>query len=98
MSSSSDSDEDIIIALACEEIEQQTPKIWIHDINLKRETYGEFYHLFPDLVADDVKFFKYFRMSLIKFNEIVQLLNLQKQVTNYRKPIPPEERLAVTLK
>ncbi|KAJ8946641.1 hypothetical protein NQ314_008813 [Rhamnusium bicolor] len=97
MSSSSDSQEDVMIALACNEIEKRTPRFWIHEINLKRETYGEFYHLFPDLLADKENFFKYFRMSSEKFYELVHLLNLKKQDTNFRKAIPPEESLAVTL-
>lgn len=99
MTSSEDSDEEnIMIALACHEIEKTKRRFWIHDINLKREIYGEFYHLFPDLLADNEKFFKYFRMSSEKFYELLQLLPLRKQNTNFRKAISPEERLAVTLK
>lgn len=97
-SSSSESDEDVMIALACEDMERKKPRFWIHNINLKRETYGEFYHLFPDLLGDDEKFFKYFRLSSAKFYELIHLLPLRKQDTNYRKAVSPEERLAVTLK
>nr|CAI5856549.1 unnamed protein product [Callosobruchus analis] len=99
-SDSSDSDEDMMIALACSEIEREMrrPRFWVHNINFKREVYGEFYHLFPDLLGDEEKFFKYLRMSSKKFYELLHLLPLQKQNTNFRKAISPEERLAVTLK
>nr|CAI5822809.1 unnamed protein product [Callosobruchus analis] len=68
-SDSSDSDEDMMIALACSEIEREMrrPRFWVHNINFKREVYGEFYHLFPDLLGDEEKFFKYFRMSVRSF-------------------------------
>jgi hypothetical protein len=45
MESSSD-EEDVIIAVACHELEMRTPRFWVHDINRKRITYGEFHHLF----------------------------------------------------
>lgn len=96
--SSSDSEEDIMIALACGEIQKRTPRFWIHEINLRRENFGEFHHLFPDLLGDAEKFFKYFRMSSRKFYELVELLPIKKQNTNFRKAISPEERLAITLK
>ena len=99
-SDSSDSDEDIMVALACDEIDRELrrPRFWVHNINLKRQACGEFHHLFPDLLADEEKFFKYFRLSAGKFYELVQILPLQKQDTNCRRAISPEERLAVTLK
>lgn len=60
--------------------------------------WGEYFHLFPDLLNDEKKFFKYFRMSADKFFELVELLLLEKKDTNYRKSVSPAERLAVTLK
>lgn len=102
MSSSSDSEEElIVVAAVCAEAEREERarrRFWVHEINLKRETYGEFHHLFPDLLADDEKFFKYFRMSSVKFYELLKMLPIRKQNTNFRKAISPEERLAVTLK
>lgn len=47
---SSSSEEDIMIALACHEIENHSSqRFWVHDINLKRGKLGEFHHLFSDL-------------------------------------------------
>lgn len=83
-SSSNSSEEDIMIALACDEIEKPPRRIWVHDIHLKQEVYGEFYHLFPDLLKDDENFFKYFRMSSVNFYELVHILPLKMQDTNFR--------------
>lgn len=97
--SSSSEEEILVLAAACaEEDEERSRRYWIHEINRKREVHGEFHHLFPDLLADDEKFFKYFRMSTAKFHELLNMLQLRKQNTNFRKAISPEERLAVTLK
>ncbi|XP_068082039.1 uncharacterized protein [Anabrus simplex] len=99
MSSSSSEDGEIIaIALACEEEERKERRFWIHEINLKREQCGEYNLLLPDLLRDEDKFFKYFRMSSLKFFELLSDLPLQKMESNFRKPISPGERLAVTMK
>ena len=73
---------------------------WVHPINVKRDTYGEFHHLFADLKKDEERFRTYFRMSSETFHLILNLvyLDIEKQETNYRKPIPPDERLALTLR
>lgn len=99
----SSSDEDIVLALLLadeeEELQQNRRQIWTHPINLRRPELGEFNTLFPDLLNDEQRFFKFFRMSANKFFELVNTLpGLQKQETNYRKSISPMERLAVTLK
>lgn len=73
---------------------------WVHPINVKRETCGEFHLLFPDLKQDEQRFQSYFRMLPQTFYAILDLItvDLQKQETNYRKPVSPEERLALTLR
>lgn len=48
MTSSSSSEEDFVIACAVAEDEEdmnRKRKHWNHNINLKREIYGEFHHL-----------------------------------------------------
>lgn len=72
-------------ASACNGIEKQKPRYWIHPTILKREIYGEFYHLFPDLLEDGEKLFKYFRMSSTKFYELILPLLFKKQDTNLVK-------------
>ena len=75
-------------------------EIWVHPINLEREQYGEYHHLMPQLRRDPERFQKYFRMSPGTFDYVVQQVSpgIMKTTTNYRKPISPEERLAVTLR
>jgi ribosomal protein L20 len=67
MDSSSEEEVAIISCLLAEEEEQQRRnrkrKIWIHRINQKRMDYGEYNKLFPDLIEDEAKSFKYFHMS-----------------------------------
>ncbi|CAG4964145.1 unnamed protein product [Parnassius apollo] len=77
---------------------QRSVKYWVHDINRKRNIHGEFCHLFSDLQKDPSKFFQYFRMTFEKYQELLNILDLKKQNTRFRKPIPSEERLALCLR
>ncbi|KAL4143224.1 hypothetical protein QTP88_005581 [Uroleucon formosanum] len=88
-----------VIAVIAEEEEKREKRLWVHNINLKREEHLEFLTLFPDLLQDEANFFKYCRMSLEKCFELLNMLpQLQKQDTTFRRCIPPDERLAITLK
>ncbi|KAJ8883856.1 hypothetical protein PR048_015711 [Dryococelus australis] len=98
MSSSSEEKEIVVITFACHELEKAERLFWIHEINLKREEFGEFHHLFSDLLRDEERSFKYFRMSSAKFVELLRMLPLQKNETNFRKSILVAEGLAVTMK
>lgn len=98
MASSSEEEEIVVVAFACHEQEKLERRYWIHEINLKREEHGEFHHLFPDLLRDEERFFKYFRMSSGKFLNLLKMLPLRKMDTNFRKSVSPAERLAVTMK
>ncbi|XP_067000348.1 uncharacterized protein [Anabrus simplex] len=100
---SSSSEEDLLFAvalLANEEEEKRERKVWVHNIYEKRETYGEFHHLFPDLLKDRSKFFHYFRMSQEKFYELLNLVKpcVERENTTFRRAVPCEERLAVCLR
>ncbi|KAK9887104.1 hypothetical protein WA026_020048 [Henosepilachna vigintioctopunctata] len=74
--------------------------MWIHEINSKMLTFGEFHHLFPDLLSDEKKFFKYFRMSPNKFSELLALIrpDKEKRNTTFRPAISSEERLGTCLR
>ncbi|PNF36796.1 hypothetical protein B7P43_G09631 [Cryptotermes secundus] len=99
-----DSEEEVVVTscLLAEEEQKRTRKrkIWVHKINKKRVDYGEYHTLFPDLVDDDVKFFKYFRTTYAKFSELLNILrpHLVKQNTEYSHAIEPQQRLAVCLR
>ncbi|PNF24378.1 hypothetical protein B7P43_G09655 [Cryptotermes secundus] len=80
--------------------EDQPKRIWVHDINKKRNEFGEFHTIFHDLTEDDKKFFIYFCMSYAKFCELLLAIEprIEKKNTNFREAITPRERLAVTLR
>ncbi|KAJ8979772.1 hypothetical protein NQ317_015251 [Molorchus minor] len=103
MESSSDEEFVIVSAICADEEERERKtrrkhRFWEHEIFQKRRQFGEFHHLFPDLLNDDAKFFLYFRMSRNKFYELFNLLNFSNKYTPFREPVCPEERLALTLK
>jgi hypothetical protein len=75
-------------------------KFWLHPITSQRLPKGKFYPLYEYLKAHPQKFFRYFRMSAATFDKLLVLLgpSLTFQDTRMRKSMPPEERLAVTLR
>jgi hypothetical protein len=64
----------------------------------EREGEGELHSLLGCLKDDRQKFFKYFRMSFSKFENLKQLLHtdIEKKHTQWRWNIRTEERLALT--
>jgi len=70
--------------------------MWVHPINIKRPEFGIFSHLYRDLLEDEEKFHGFFRMNIKQFYCLSQLVaeEIQKQNTNYRRAITPEEQLA----
>ncbi|KDR09621.1 hypothetical protein L798_00414, partial [Zootermopsis nevadensis] len=74
---------------------QRQHHFWIHPILRTCSGYDHFATLFEELTRHEDKFFKYFRMSLTTFNELLSLLQdrLKRQDTIMRESIPPAERL-----
>jgi len=65
---------------------------------VERKVYGEYHTLMPELEKDSKRFYIYFRMTTNALgNEILELIHddITKQITNYREPISPKERLVV---
>ncbi|KAK9754239.1 hypothetical protein QE152_g1634 [Popillia japonica] len=73
---------------------------WAHPINERRDEAGVFATLYQELRHDDDKFFRYFRMSMASFDELLEKIKniIQLEDTNMRNCIKPELRLAATLK
>lgn len=73
---------------------------WVHPITSQRLVKGQFYKLYSDLRAHPDKFFNYYRMSVNSFDELLNLIrpHITYKDTKWRKAIPPEERLSVTLR
>jgi hypothetical protein len=74
-------------------------KILIHKVFRAREEEGEFYTLFGRMKDDWQKFFKYVRMSFLKFEKLKQLLHIdiEKKNTRLRWSTRTEERLTLRL-
>ena len=79
---------------------KQRKRFWIRDIYKKREKFGAFNTLFEELKADREYFFRYLRMTPDRFGHLLSLVRpkIEKQNTNFRKSIPAESRLALTLR
>ena len=66
----------------------------------KRSEEGAHALLFPRLVANEEKFFNYFRMSQLQFHELYEIIRprIERRITTYRVPIAAQERFAMTLR
>ena len=75
-------------------------KLWVHQVNRMRQEHGEFHHLTRNLIDDESRFFRYFRMSRDSFFRLHELIEdkIKRRTTNFRKPIATPERLAVTVR
>ena len=75
-------------------------KYWVHPIVSRRLFDGQFYKLFMCLREHRKKFFNYFRMSVNSFDTLLRLIGHRITYSNMNMllAVPPEERLAVTLR
>ena len=73
--------------------------MWVHPTNIKRPDFEIFSYMYPDPLEDEEKFNGFFGMKIEEFYGLSQLVGeeIQKQNTNYRRAITPEERLAIFL-
>jgi hypothetical protein len=89
-------EQDVITAcglyLLAEEEKREKRKYWIHNVFRAREEEREFHTLFGHLKDDRQTFFKYFKMSISKFENLTQLLpaDNQKKNTRWRRSITTE--------
>lgn len=79
---------------------QKNRKHWVHPINSERHTSGHYVQLYKKLRQDPVQFFNYFRMNISSFDELLSYIecDIQRQNTNMRSAIGPEEMLVITLR
>ncbi|KAG0443057.1 hypothetical protein HPB47_015335 [Ixodes persulcatus] len=74
---------------------------WVRSLLRSRETFGEYHHLVRDMRLDNGQdCYQYFRMTRQRFDHLLSLVgpSLQKETTFWREPIPPAERLALTIR
>jgi hypothetical protein len=70
--------------LLAEEEKRKKRKLWVHKVFRAREEEGEFHTLFGRLKDDRQKFYKHFRMSVSKFDNLKQLLHTVIEKKNTR--------------
>ena len=100
---SSSSEDEILVYLgtvAAGKPKKCKHKTWVRGMFRKREEYGTINLVRETAMADEKMFFRYMRMSPYNFEYLLSLVapNITKQTTNFRKPIPPQLRLSVTLR
>ena len=63
-------------------------RMWVHPINNLQFEKGEFFMLYPDLHKYEDKFFAWYRMSIRKFDQLLDIVqnSLWKQCTKFREP------------
>lgn len=75
-------------------------QIWVHDIFLRRKDEGEYHTLFSALEDDELKFYKYFRMSKQQFFHLLHKIEgrITKKNTKFREAISAIEKLMVCIR
>jgi hypothetical protein len=79
---------------------QHKKRHWVHPILSNRLLNGQFYKLYEDLRNCRGKFFNYFRMSTQSFDKLLGFVGprITHENTQLRLSVPPQERLAVTMR
>ncbi|XP_009303385.1 uncharacterized protein [Danio rerio] len=100
LSTSSSSSDDEFIFMLFKEERKRKRRYWVHPILEEREVHGDFRRLIKELKLYHDRFHRYFRVSVSQFESLLKLVapSLCKSRTNFRKPINPEQRLAVCLR
>ncbi|KAF0311816.1 hypothetical protein FJT64_017407 [Amphibalanus amphitrite] len=76
-------------------------RYWVAEVLQRRQARGEFFNLVQELRAvDPDRHHAYFRMSRETFDLLLAKIgpSITRQCTNFREPIDPAQRLAVTLR
>lgn len=67
-------------------------RYWIHEINLQRNTYGEYHTIYRKLLQDSERYHLYFRMNETQFEDIHNFIkNDNKKKTTCRDAISTQE-------
>lgn len=101
LSSDLDSDDEFLLLLSLwQNKKKKSKRTWVHQINKKRQFFGEFHHLCQELTSFEDRFYTYFHMSKDSFEELHNILQqrLFKQDTNWRRAISTKERLSICLR
>ena len=82
------------------QMQQVHREVWVHPLNEERTEKGEFYTHYTDHRKFDDRFFELYRMTVAQFDELLYRVGprILKEDTNFRRPLSPEERLAITIR
>jgi hypothetical protein len=74
-------------------------RMWVHKCFRNRKSEGEYWILYKEL-ADEMKFYHYFRVSKHQVNYMLQKIvkDLKKKNTTFREALSPVEKLATCLR
>ena len=91
---------DVCIIFLLWQQQQVFRDIWVHPLNEERTQKGEFYTHYTDHRQFDDRFFELYWMSVAQFDELLYKVGpaIVKKETNFRRPLSPEERLAITIR
>ena len=101
--SSDSSDEEAMLLIGivvASEKDKRQKNMWVRDYLKKREGSRAFQLVQETAMFDKEMFHRYMRMSPSAFEELLSLVATKttKKTTNYRIPIPPEQRLSLTIR
>ena len=79
---------------------RRSRRIWVHEILQGRLQHGEFHRLVQELRLDEGRFQRYSRLDREQFDSLLSKIGslITRQHTNFRRPIPPAERVAICLR
>ena len=91
---------DVCIIFLLWQQQQVFRDIWVHPLNEERTQKGEFYTDYTDHRQFDDRFFELYRMTVTQFDELLYKVGpaIVKKETNFRRPLSPEERLAIMIR
>ena len=104
MEKSSSSDEEcmILIGMALAEKIPREKKhgMWVRKVFRERKKRGTYNLVRAMAMWDKEMYFRCLRMTPTSFQRLLRLVGerISKQTTNYREPVPPEQRLSVTIR
>ncbi|KAF9411110.1 hypothetical protein HW555_009972 [Spodoptera exigua] len=92
--------QDKMINAALEQDRKRKRRYWVHPLNTKRISSGQFHCLYATLREYPSKFIQFYRMSVESFDELLTIVKcfITKNDTKFRCAITPEERLTITLR
>ena len=89
------------ILLLCQNARKRKRRCWVRPLWQKRKEQGIFHNLVQEMqLFDHFMYFKYFRMTPAMFEKLLRFVapEITKIKTNFREPLPPALKLAVSLR